>query len=75
MKRGDLVASTNPGYPLRSGCEQYDCAVVMQVEPLILVSEESDMKWSCLSDEAKSFLQVIGQADEEAITRCMRRMP
>jgi hypothetical protein len=74
MKRGDLVATTDSRYPLHCGSGIYPHAVVMQVEPLILVSESSDMKWSCLDDEQIARLAVIGKADKETIDRCMRRM-
>ncbi len=60
------------GPPLRSGASAYACAVIVQVRPLILVSTEGDMKWSC--DTAQYALGKIGEADEETLERCMKRL-
>lgn len=72
MKRGDLVASTDVNRPLHCGSGIYPHAVVMQVDPLILVSESSDMRWSCLDKDMP--FKVVGKADKATIDRCMRRM-
>lgn len=42
---GDLVAAADPGQPLCCGSGVYSAAVVVSVEPFVLVSEEGDMLW------------------------------
>jgi hypothetical protein len=73
MKVGDLVASVNLDcYVLHSGSNIYSRAVVIQEHPLVLVSEESDMRWESTVRPDK--LAVIGQADDNTLARCMRRI-
>jgi len=67
---GDIVTATN--YRLRSGAEAYDKAIVIQSEPLIIVSEESDMRWSATVNDY--VLEVIGKATDEQLAICMRRL-
>ena len=69
---GDLVESTDEGYPLRSGSEWYPIAVVIQVSPLVLVSEESDMRWETTVKPDK--LAVVGKADKKTLKTCLRRL-
>jgi hypothetical protein len=43
---GDFVLPhVNSGHQLRSGCEAYEDAVVVSIDPFVLVSEEGDMRW------------------------------
>jgi hypothetical protein len=44
-KKYDVVVPS-AGNVLRSGCEMYRSAIVLSVEPLVLVSHETDMRWS-----------------------------
>lgn len=69
---GDVVVSTDPGYPLRSGAEQYDCAIVVQSEPLVLVSESADMRWESTVQPTK--LCKRATASQPALARCMARL-
>ena len=69
---GDVVVSTDPGYPLRSGASWYPCAVVVQVEPLVLVSEEADMRWQSTVQPEK--LRKDSTASPEVLARCMARL-
>ncbi len=66
MKRGDIVQNENGprsfrGCPLACGSGLYDDAIVVQADPLVIVSREGDMMWSCIGDERKH-LRVVGEA-------------
>lgn len=70
---GNIVAPIYPNAnPLRSGAEWYLDAVVVQMEPFVLVSRETDMMW-CVSVKAEDY-KVIGQASEEMLKACMKRL-
>jgi len=69
---GDVVQSTDIGYPLRSGCDWYPDAVVIQVSPLVLTSYESDMRWESTVQPDK--LKVVGKVNKRVLKRCMRRL-
>lgn len=71
MEVGEIIVPT-PGYNLRSGCDAYDFAIVIQVEPLIAVSEETDMRWESTIDREN--YKAIGKANAEAVEACMRRL-
>ena len=64
MKYGDLVKALPP-FALVGG---YLYAVVMTVNPLVLVSEDGDMLWSTVEEEN---LIVVGQASP--VTRSIAR--
>ena len=68
---GDIVEPISPAHQLHSGCNWYDSAVVMSVEPFVLVSKETDMRWSC-TVSAENFRK-IGTASEEQMKLCQRR--
>lgn len=72
MKVGDIVIPNDPAYPLRSGSSAYTHAIVVQEQPLVLVSEESDMRWESTVKPDK--LKVIGVAKQEQLEICMRRL-
>lgn len=72
MKVGDIVIPNDPAYPLRSGSDAYTHAIVVQEQPLVLVSEESDMRWESTVKPDK--LKVIGVAKQEQLEICMRRL-
>lgn len=44
MKIGDVVIPVGD-YRLVSGCGRYSHAIVVSIDPLILVSEQGDMLW------------------------------
>ncbi len=72
MKVGDIVASTDNSYVLRCGSGAYARAVVVQENPLVLVSESSDMRWESTVKPDK--LAVCGKADPITLSRCMGRL-
>jgi hypothetical protein len=72
LKVGDIVEPSNPGRALRSGCNAYNFAIVVQAEPLILVSEEADMKWS--ATVKPEHFNAIGTASDEQLAKCMTRL-
>ena len=58
---------------LRSGCGQYPHAVVVQLEPtLILVSVETDMMW-CTNLDINNY-QAIGTVPQTVLNNCKRRL-
>lgn len=71
MKVGDIVTPCSKTV-LACGSGSYPCAIVVSVEPFILVSEEADMLWS-KTVELENFI-VRGQADEVMLKRCMDRL-
>ena len=73
FKVGDIVKSIDPQYPLRSGSEEYSCAVVVQVFPsIVLVSTWTDMRWESTVKPDK--LEVMGQASAALLSDCMGRL-
>lgn len=71
MRIGDIVRPTG-GRVLRSGCNAYDDAVVVSIEPFVLVSREADMRWS--ATVAREDFEVVGAAPTGVTNRCMRRL-
>lgn len=75
LKVGHIVRyKRGSGRVLRCGSGVYGGATVIQVSPLILVSEEADMRWSCLSEEDKADLEIAGEANEATLARAMTRL-
>jgi hypothetical protein len=73
MEIGNIIKPTKEsGFHLRSGSFSYDKAVVISVEPFIITSEHSDMKW-CATIQ-KEYFEVIGQADTATLEHCKRRL-
>lgn len=68
---GDIVTPVGD-HQLYSGCERYEDAVVVRVEPFALCSRESDMLWEC-TVKMKNFA-VTGRASDEMLAKCMRRI-
>jgi hypothetical protein len=70
---GDVVVpdQSSSDFPLHSGCGVYTHAIVIQVEPFVIVSEESDMKWG--NTNSDNFIR-MGKAEPEVLKRCMRRL-
>lgn len=71
LRVGDSVV-TMPGHALRSGATWYPYAVVVQVDPLILISEDGDMKWSAMLDRLP--LKVTGRASTAALNKANMRL-
>lgn len=71
MRVGDIVVP-KPGHWLRSGCSAYDSAVVVSMEPFILVSKETDMKWSATVKPENFTVSSI--ATDAMLERCMKRL-
>jgi len=69
MNVGDVVIPKK-GHYLKSGCEVYGYAVVVSEVPFIMVSEETDMLWSCFPIEG---VKVVGVAPEVMLKECLKR--
>ena len=69
---GDLVRPINPEYPLFSGCERYGFAVVVSVEPFVLVSERADMKWTATVSPGQ--FESFGVASHSMLQLCKKRL-
>jgi len=62
MKIGNLVASTdNENYPLRTPHGWYPKAVVVNLEPLVLVSEDATARWD---NFPRKLLKTVGMAGQ-----------
>lgn len=57
---GDVVVPALPGHALRSGTSWYPFAICVEVDPLVLISEEGDMKWGVNLPEMP--LRAVGRA-------------
>lgn len=68
---GDVVIPKPGQDPLRSGGSEYGAAVVVSVEPYVMVSEFADMRWG--AQEANNYL-VAGKAGTTLLARCMTRL-
>ncbi|MEB5557010.1 hypothetical protein GOP97_14675 [Vibrio cholerae] len=69
---GDVVAPIKADYQLASGCGRYDSAVVVSVEPFVLVSHASDMRWQ--STVKREQFKIVGKVEGEALEACMKRL-
>lgn len=67
---GDIVTGA-AATRLRSGAQEYSHAIVVAIDPLQLVSEETDMLWSHTEG---MFLQIVGKASPALVKRCQRRI-
>lgn len=67
---GDLVEDVPP-YRLSCGSRVYGRAVVVQVAPLVLISEDGAMLWWKTLQEG--CVRTIGKATPEALTRATHR--
>ncbi len=68
---GSIVEPMSNEYTLASGCSRYDNAIVVQLDPFVLVSEGTDMRWGRC--EAKNY-SVIGTASDDVLKACMERL-
>ena len=68
---GDVVIAQGD-FDLRCGSGRYDCAICISVDPLVLVSVETDMRWSTTVtvDKVKS----LCKADPDIVEKCMKRL-
>lgn len=71
MNIGDLVRAKPGKDPLCCGSGTYPHAVVISLEPFVMVSEETDMRWSCYPVED---VEVFGKALPETVMKCERRL-
>ncbi len=67
---GDVVVAQG-GFILHCGSGIYDCAICISVDPLILVSVETDMRWS--TTITTSDVKSLCKADPDIVEKCMRR--
>ena len=73
MKPGDIVKPTQVSrFQLRSGSSWYPDAVVVMVEPLILVSRDGDMRWS--STVRPEYFEVCGRATKSELKVARTRL-
>ncbi|EPP5809476.1 hypothetical protein ACUT0J_001821 [Vibrio vulnificus] len=69
---GDVVAPIKPDYQLASGCGRYESAVVVSVEPFVLVSHASDMRWQ--STVKREQFKIVGKVEGDDLARCLTRL-
>jgi hypothetical protein len=69
MKIGDLVTTKKQ---LVSGCQRYNSAVVVSIDPFVLVSEDASMKWS--NTESIDNFEVCGFVGKKVLDKCMKRL-
>lgn len=73
VRVGDLVVPVDDDkYQLASGCSRYNHAVVVSIEPFVLVSPKADMKWSC-TVRLEQF-KYFGRACATTLAKCMKRL-
>jgi hypothetical protein len=71
LQIGDIVEPININGYLRSGASVYDDAVIVSVDPFVLVSRETDMMWSQM--EKKNF-RFKEKATPVMLRDCLRRV-
>jgi len=69
---GDIVQPVNNDVDLASGACRYEDAIVVSVEPFVLVSRQGDMRWSSTVDIDN--FRVTGWASEKLMAVCIRRL-
>ena len=73
FKVGNVVAPLNRStYTLHCGSGEYASAVVVSVEPLVLVSHSAGMRWESTVQPEK--LMVVGDVDADELALCMKRL-
>ncbi len=73
MKIGNIIKPTKEsGFHLRSGAGYYKQAVIISLEPFIITTEDSDMKWEATIKE--EYFEVVGEADKATLEHCKRRL-
>ena len=71
MNVGDIARRAD-GQNLHSGSCAYGAVVVVQVEPLVLVSEGTDMRWEGTVQDVE--FEVVGQTTEGHLNKCLKRL-
>ncbi len=69
MKIGNIVEGKQLN-TLVCGSGRYASAIVASIDPFILISEATDMRWDCID---KGEVMVIGQADVDTIYNCLSK--
>ncbi|PNG65018.1 hypothetical protein CRN61_17725 [Vibrio vulnificus] len=69
---GDVVEPIKPDYQLASGCIRYESAVVVSVEPFVLVSHAADMRWQATVKREQ--FKIVGKVDGDDLARCLARL-
>lgn len=67
---GDLVRPIVDHGDFTSGSSRYGYAIVISIDPFIMVSENADMRWSRYSIEN---VIPFAKASDEVLKVCMRR--
>lgn len=70
MKVGDVAVAIG-GFQLVCGSGRYTHAIIVSVDPLVLVSESGDMLWSATVNECN--IQALCQAHPSIVKVAMRR--
>ncbi len=83
---GDIVASMDERYPLRSGGAVYGAAIVASLDPVMLISQHGDMRWTstirpetwevrrrATAEEFKPVLERLRNDKEDALIDQIRR--
>lgn len=71
LQIGDIVSlKTGNGY-FKSDTATYEDAVVVQVQPLVLVSRNVEMKWTKLTQED---VVIVGKASNKQLFACSTRL-
>tara|TARA_R110000744_G_scaffold338330_1_gene443530 strand:- start:901 stop:1116 length:216 start_codon:yes stop_codon:yes gene_type:complete len=71
MNVGDIVRRLDNAN-LCSGTSQYGAAVVVQVDPLVLVSEHADMRWESTIQDVD--FGVVSEVTKEHLNKCLKRL-
>ena len=66
-----VIAKDISKFMFHSGSGMYSHAIVVSLDPLILVSEQGDMRWSLVNPDD---IAPIGRADDKTVQRCMKRL-
>jgi hypothetical protein len=73
MKIGNFVKpKPNSKFQLRSGSSFYSYAIVVSLQPFILVSHSGDMRWE--STITVDDFEVDGEASSDELRICMKRL-
>lgn len=68
---GDVVIPSGNHFLLVCGSGVYSHAIVIQAEPLVLVSESADMRWGSVEP---TNVVAVGVAKSEVLDNCMKRL-
>lgn len=72
LQIGDLVAPMHERQPLRCGSGVYENVVVVQKQPLVLVSRSGNMRWEHTIQDRD--FRVVGVADAETLGIAQKRL-